>query len=146
MIKNILAVDPGYATGVVLFTPISRLEIAVHMCREIVGPQRFYDWLRALDDTVYGRPEHCVCEDWTPRGGRPKTWQPEPIRIAGALEFWFGTDNISFQMPGAAMSWGTTKKVQEYTYVVPPTKDGHQQMALRHALLWTSTHFQEQED
>jgi hypothetical protein len=133
----VLAVDPGVTTGAVLFEPLARTRIRVIEATEIPGEQNFYDWLTEDNHTRITVTEHCVCEDWKPRGGY-HTWHAEPLWIAGAVRTWFGTENVTMQLVGDALKFGTTAKLDSYDETVPKTKDDHQRMALRHALLWTS--------
>ena len=136
---NVLAVDPGLATGYILFRPISRLEIEILLAGEAVGEQAFYNTVRQIfEDAAWEPPGWCVCEDWKPRNNRYYSWEPEPIWIAGAMRMRFGTGHITMQQVGDALRYGTETKLAPYRDRVPKTKDDHQSMALRHALLWSS--------
>lgn len=137
--NTVLAVDPGLDTGWVLFRPLDPLTIHVARWGEIVGVQEFCDFAWELKQQ--GGLDYIVCEDFVPRKDRVLTWRPESLWIIGMLRWMMTPQAFGLQQVADAKAWGTESKIKPYTQNkgVGYQGEGHAQMALRHALLWTAT-------
>ena len=147
---KVIAVDPGLATGWVIFTPITRLQIRVIDWGEITGPVEFGRWLNKLQRRPETMVDQAVVENWIPyNDGKRRTWEPDPLHVIGMVLLILGEQATDLsQLAAEAVQWGTEGKVAPYTKDKAGPRvgkgrgaKGHAVMALRHALCWTANHW-----
>ena len=155
----VLSVDPGgtsYATrgnrpqgstagtGLVLFRPVSKLEIDVLCWKEIVERHETLDWIAQLK--LWNKLDYVICESYYP-AGFVKSWEPDVVYIIGTLEYMFGPQRFYNKTNAASASaHGTKDKLRPYIQgenAVGRGGQGHAIMALKHALHWTANNWKE---
>ena len=156
--QRVLAVDPGGTTGWVLFEPSAEVEDWGGYGINVIdwGEERDQDevgnlvWRWKTARLKHERLTAVVCERFVPRPG-VRTWEPEPIEIAGNLRWLIGKERFFLQQPSDAKAFGTATKIHKYIrgwdlpFNVGRGGAGHAHDALRHALLFTNVRWSPEE-
>ncbi len=132
----ILAVDPGLTTGVVRAVAYGPDEVSVLEWKQLSQPEfHEYAW-NAISKSL--RSMIVVCESWVQRPGY-RTNQPQALELIGFLRGFCQLHGNPFylQTSADAKEFGTDERLKHYAI---RAKERHARDALRHALLWSSSH------